>query len=94
MLKLTPLILAIVYAWLMLRFSVWRTQKMLDQNSRPLVDPGLQPVFDRLARALDLPEIRVHVFQIDPVNGLAAHDGRIFLPQAFLLKFRAGLVSA
>ena len=33
MLKLTPILLALVYAFLMYRFSVWRTQKMLDQNS-------------------------------------------------------------
>ncbi|GGO24031.1 peptidase M48 [Gemmobacter aquaticus] len=94
MLKLTPILLALIYAFLMYRFSVWRTQKMLDQNSRPLREPGLQPVLERLARALDLPSIHVHVFQVDPVNGLAAPDGRIFLTEGFLRKFRAGLVSA
>ena len=42
-----------------------------------------------MATALDIPEIPVHVFDIDPVNGLAAPDGRIFLTRGFLQKYRA-----
>ena len=88
-----PLILAVVYAVISLRFSVWRTQKMLDANSRPLTDPQLNHLTARMARALDVPEIRVHVFDVDPVNGLAAPDGRIFLTRGFLQKYRLGQVT-
>ena len=88
-----PLILAVVYAVISLRFSVWRTQKMLDANSRPLTDPQLNHLTARMARALDVPEIRVHVFDVDPVNGLAAPDGRIFLTRGFLQKYRQGQVT-
>jgi putative metalloprotease len=48
----------------------------------------------RLAQALELPQIKVHVFEVDPVNGLAAPDGRIFLTEGFLRKYRANEVSA
>jgi len=94
MLKLAPILLALAYAFLMYRFSVWRTHRMLDEKSRPLRDPGILAVAGRLARALDLPAIRVHVFDVEPVNGLAAPDGRIFLTEGFLRKYRAGAVSA
>ncbi len=94
MLKLTPILLAIVYALLMYRFSVWRTGKELDARSTLLADPGLKPALDRLAAALDLERIKVHLYEIEPVNGLAAPDGRIFLTRGFYQRYRAGEVTA
>lgn len=88
-----PLALAVLYAIVSMRFSVWRTQKMLDAQSRPLRDPALERLTERMAEALDVPEIRVNVFDVDPVNGLAAPDGRIFLTRGFLQKYRQGLVT-
>src|SRR5690606_20734279 len=78
-----PLILAVLWAVVSMRFSVWRTQKMLDAQSRPLRDPALERLTQRMAAALDIPEIRVNVFDVEPVNGLAAPDGRIFLTTGF-----------
>ncbi len=94
MLKLLPLLLVIGYGLAMYRFSVWRTLKTLDAQSRPLDEPQITVLTDRMARALDLPAIRVHLFDVDPVNGLAAPDGRIFLTRGFVQKFRAGAVTA
>jgi putative metalloprotease len=88
-----PLALAVLYAIVSMRFSVWRTQKMLDAQSRPLRDPDLERLTARMAAALDVPEIRVNVFDVDPVNGLAAPDGRIFLTRGFLQKYRQGIVT-
>jgi metalloprotease len=34
------------------------------------------------------------VFDVEPVNGLAAPDGRIFLTRGFVQKYRAGAVTA
>lgn len=93
MLKLTPILLAILYAVLMYRFSVWRTGKELDARSTVLADPGLKPALDRLAAALDLDRIRVHLYEVAPVNGLAAPDGRIFLTRGFYEKYRKGEVT-
>ena len=94
MLKLTPILLAVAYAYLMMRFSVWRTQKMLDEQSQPLTDPAVARLAGRMAQALDLPEIKVHVFEVEPVNGLAAPDGRIFITRGFLNRKMRGEVSA
>ncbi len=94
MLKLAPLLLAIAYALAMYRVSVWRTKRELDARSTELADPMLKVMTDRLARALDLPRIRVHIYEVDPVNGLAAPDGRIFITRGFYRKFQNGEVSA
>ncbi|MDX1821045.1 MAG: M48 family metallopeptidase [Paracoccaceae bacterium] len=94
MLKFTPILLAILYAVAMYRFSAWRTTKELDTRSTELVDPVLRKVTDRLAAALDLPKIKVHIYEIEPVNGLAAPDGRIFITRGFYNKFRQGEVTA
>jgi putative metalloprotease len=94
MIKFTPILLAIVYGLAMYRFSAWRTARNLDEQSTELADPMLRQMCDQLAAALDLPRINVHIYEIEPVNGLAAPDGRIFITRGFYNKFRTGAVSA
>lgn len=94
MLKFTPILLAIVYALIMYRFSVWRTHRDLDTRSTELADPKLKQLTDRLAASLDLRRIPVHIYEIDPVNGLAAPDGRIFITRGFFRKYQNGEVTA
>jgi metalloprotease len=91
---LVPILLALAYAFLMLRFSMWRTKKLLDAKSVPLTDPSITRLADRMATAMDLPEIQVRVFEVEPVNGLAAADGRIFLTRGFMNRKARGEVSA
>lgn len=92
-LKLLPFLLAIGYALMMYHFSVWRTRKLLDAKSAPLTDPSVKRLADRMASALEVPEIKVSVFEVDPVNGLAAPDGRIFLTRGFLNRKMRGEVT-
>ncbi|SPJ23940.1 M48 family metallopeptidase [Palleronia abyssalis] len=94
MLKLTPILLAIGYALVMYRFSVWRTKKQLDGQSTELADARLKALTDKMARALDIDRIKVHIYEIAPINGLAAPDGRIFITRGFYDRYRAGEVSA
>lgn len=94
MLKLSPIVLAVLYGLVYYRFSVWRTRAELDQKSTELADPVLRGLCDRMAAALDLERVRVHIYEIEPVNGLAAPDGRIFITRGFFNKYRAGEVSA
>ncbi|CUJ33559.1 M48 family metallopeptidase [Cognatishimia activa] len=93
MLKFTPILLAIIYAVVMYRVSAWRTKRMLDEQSTELADPGLKKLIDRMAASLELPRIRVHIYEIDPVNGLAAPDGRIFITRGFYRKYTNGEVT-
>lgn len=94
MIRFTPILLAIVYALVMYRVSVWRTSRMLDQQSTELADPALKAITDRLAAALGVARVPVYIYEIDPVNGLAAPDGRIFITRGFYRKFRDGAASA
>jgi putative metalloprotease len=94
MIKLLPLMLPLVLAYVMYRFSAWQTGKHLDAQSRPMKDPGLDPVMARMARALDVPRITVHIYDVEPVNGLAAPDGRIFLTRGFIDRYKQGIVTA
>jgi len=94
MIRFTPILLAILYALAMYRFSVWRTRRELDARSTELADPTLKRMTDKLAAALDVARVRVYIYEIDPVNGLAAPDGRIFITRGFYRKFQSGEVSA
>ncbi|MGB3177019.1 MAG: M48 family metallopeptidase [Albidovulum sp.] len=93
MFKVTPILLALLYGVLMFRFSAWKTARTLDQQSTPLADPTLLRLTARLAQALDLPRVPVHLYEIAPINGLAAPDGRIFITRGFYQKFLDGDVS-
>ena len=93
MLKFTPILLALLYGLGMYWLSARRTNRMLDQQSTELADPILKHLTDRLAAALDLDRIRVFIYEIDPVNGLASPDGRIFITRGFYRKFQHGDVT-
>jgi len=94
MLKFTPILLAVLYGLAMYRFSVWRTSRELDAKSTELADPMLKQLMDQMAAALDIERIKVHIYEIEPVNGLAAPDGRIFITRGVFNKYRAGEVTA
>lgn len=94
MIRLLPILLVVLYGLVFYRFSVWRTQRELDQKSVELIDPDLGRMTEKLAHALDLPKVRVNLYEVAPVNGLAAPDGRIFITRGFYERFRAGDVTA
>lgn len=94
MIKFLPLLFVVVYAVMMMRFSVWRTRKLLDEKSTPLTDPSIMRLADQMAGAMGVPQIKVSVFEVEPVNGLADPDGRIFLTRGFLNRKARGEVSA
>lgn len=93
LLRLLPILLLVLYGFAMWHFSTWQLKRQLNGNSRRLRDSKLEPYLDRLAAALEVSEIPVHVYQIEPVNGLAAPDGRVFITEGFMRKYRAGEVS-
>ncbi|MCK0167371.1 M48 family metallopeptidase [Jannaschia sp. S6380] len=94
MIKLPALLLAIAYGLVLWAFSAWRLKRQMDSTSTPLRDPDLDRVLGRLAQVLDVPRIKVNVHEVEPVNGLAAPDGRIFITRGFLRRYEAGDVTA
>ncbi len=93
LIRLLPFLALIAYAFLAMRFSVWRTKRMLAEKSQPLTDPAITRLADRMASALDIPKITVNVLDTDPVNGLAGPDGRIYLTRGFVAKKMQGEVT-
>ena len=87
MIKLIPILLALAYGLVMYRLSIWRTARELNHKSTELTDPMLRQMCDQLAAALDIKRVRVYIYEIKPVNGLAAPDGRIFITRGFTINF-------
>lgn len=94
LLRFAPILLALLYGLVYWHFSAWKTARELDDNATILSDPKLKALADRLARAVDLRRIRVHVYETPTINGLAVPDGRIFITRGFLNRYQAGEVSA
>lgn len=90
---LIPLALALLYALAVMRFSVWAMQKRLDRLARPLRDARLAALCRQMSTALGIPRIEVQILDIEPVNGLATPDGRIFLTRGFLARHESGAVT-
>lgn len=93
MLRFLPILLALVYGIAMYRLSAWRTARELDAKSKDLTDPALMELTDRMAAALELPRIKVQIYNVPQINGLAAPDGRIFLTRGFYDRYQAGEVT-
>lgn len=93
MLKFTPILLLVLYLAATWFFSAWRLRHELAAKSAPLDHPRLKPLLERLGKAMDLPPIRAHIYEVEPVNGLAAPDGCIFLTRGFIRKLDAGQVT-
>ena len=91
---LIPIGFAVIIGLVTFFISANKTKKNLAAHSKPLQIPELENVIQTLAEALDLNHLRVHIYNIEPVNGLAAPDGQIYITQGFLSKFSKGDVSA
>lgn len=94
MLKFIPILLALGYGVVMFRLSAWRTAKELDAKSTELADAKLRALAADMAKVVELPKLKVHIYEIEPVNGLAAPDGRIFITRGFFNKYKDGEVTA
>ena len=94
MFKVAPIVLALLYGVVYYRFSVWRTSAELNSKSTELADPTLRAMCASMADVLELEQVKVHIYEIEPVNGLAAPDGRIFITRGFFKKYVTGEVSA
>ena len=94
MLRYSPILLALLIGWLSYVFSARRSKRDLTRNSTPLDDPILNKLLTQMAEALDIPRVKVFIYEIEPVNGLAAPDGRIFITRGLFNKYKSGEISA
>ena len=89
-----PILLAVLYAAVLYRFSAWRIGRELNAHAAELADPMLKTLTDKMANALELPRIPVYIHETSAINGLAAPDGRIFITRGFFDKYRSSHVSS
>lgn len=91
---LVPILIAVISGLVMWQFSSRTMARRLDATSTPLRDAQIKAIVDRMARALDLPPLKVYVQDTPVINGLAAPDGRVFITRGFMAKYRLGEVTA
>jgi putative metalloprotease len=87
---LIPIVLAGLYGIVMFQFSAWSMKRQLSQQSNPLLDPHLEKIMLKFADVLEVEKIRINIFETEPINGLAAPDGRIFITRGFYKKYQNG----
>ena len=87
---LIPIVLAGLYGIVMFQFSAWSMKRQLSQQSNPLLDPNLEKIMLQFADVLEVEKIRINIFETEPINGLAAPDGRIFITRGFYKKYQNG----
>ena len=88
-----PIVLAGLYGIVMFQFSSWSLKRQLSRQSNPLLDKNLEQMMAKFAKALEVDKIRINIFETEPINGLAAPDGRIFITRGFYNKYKNGDVT-
>ena len=89
-----PIVLAGLYGVVMFQFSAWSLKRQLSRQSNPLLDPNLDKIMLKFANVLEVEKIRLNIFETEPINGLAAPDGKIFITRGFYKKYQSGDVTA
>tara|TARA_B100000287_G_scaffold307087_1_gene290217 strand:- start:346 stop:1032 length:687 start_codon:yes stop_codon:yes gene_type:complete len=87
---LIPVVLAGLYGIVMFQFSAWSLKRQLSSHSNPLIDKNLEKIMAKFADVLEVEKIRLNIFETEPINGLAAPDGRIFITRGFYKKYQNG----
>ena len=87
---LIPIVLAGLYGVVMFQFSAWSLKRQLSSQANPLIDKNLEKIMAKFANVLEVEKIRLNIFETDPINGLAAPDGRIFITRGFYKKYQDG----
>ena len=88
-----PIALAGLYGIVMFQFSSWSLKRQLSRQSNPLLDKNLERIMAKFAKVLEVDKIRINIFETEPINGLAAPDGRIFITRGFYNKYINGDVT-
>lgn len=84
----------IAYAWFQMRGSERAMLRDLDNKSKRLAEGPLLEAIQRFRGALGVNALQVDVYDVEPINGLAAPDGRIFLTRGLIDKYREGVFNS
>lgn len=94
LLKIFPIILPIILAIITFKFSAQRTISNLEKSSAELDEPQLNALILKIGKELNLKQIKVYIYKIKQINGIASPDGKIYLTEGFLDAYYSGQVTA
>jgi len=94
LIKFGPILAMVLYAWFKMRGSERAMLRDLDRNSKRLAEGPLLAALQRYRGALGFNALQVDVYDVEPINGLAAPDGRIFLTKGLIDKYREGMFTS
>ncbi len=94
LIKYAPIIAMVLYAWFKMRSAERAMLRDLDNKSKRLAEGPLLDVIQRFRGAIGINALQVDVYDIEPINGLAAPDGRIFLTRGLIDKYREGVFTS
>lgn len=92
--KILAILLPVVFGLVSYQLSAWRTQRLLARQSTPLHDADIDHCLDDFAQVLKLDGVEAHIYEISPINGLAAPNGQVYVTRGLFNCYRRGEVSA
>ncbi len=93
-LKLIPFILPLLIAIIAFKFSVNGTVAKLKKSSTELKEPQLIALIQKMSKVLKLQNLKIYIYKIQQINGIASPDGKIYLTAGFLNAYYSGKVTA
>ncbi|MEL7349347.1 MAG: peptidase M48, partial [Pseudomonadota bacterium] len=93
MIKLLPLLLALLGLYVMTRFSAWQMARQLRAKSRVLKHDTLERLIDRIAVEAGIDRIAVRVLEEPTVNGLVTPSGDIYVTSGLIQHYQRGRLS-
>tara|TARA_B100000963_G_scaffold340371_1_gene338962 strand:- start:395 stop:1090 length:696 start_codon:yes stop_codon:yes gene_type:complete len=92
--KFIPIILPLIVAIIGFKFSVKGTVNRLKKSSTELKEPQLTALIQKMSKELNLEHLKIYVYKIKQINGIASPDGKIYLTEGFLNAYYSGKVTA
>ena len=92
--KLLPFFLPVLLAIIAFKFSVRGTINKLSRSSKELKEPQLTALIQKMSKELNLENLKVYIYKIQQINGIASPDGKIYLTEGFLTAYYSGKVTA
>lgn len=94
MIKLLPLFLLTLIAFVVMRAGERRTQRLLAEKSLPLTDPAITRIADRMAEALEVTGVNVVMTDDSSVSSLSFPDGSVALSRGLVMLKMRGMITA
>ena len=94
MISFFTILLPILFGILSIKLSSSKFNKQLMLDSTTLKEPILKALLKKFTSVLDIPPIKIMIYEIKGINGLATSNGSIFITRGCLDAFYTGKITA